>query len=233
MLAEEFGYRVLPGAALDTPGVEEILRSRERRLRPGLAILAAEVALLALVAMTEGPVSPAVVILVILLVSTAAPVLLWRRARRRERAVMSMYGWQVWPCATETVRVVAAEGRRDRGRNWAGQSRVVLLRPDGQAQCSFPPPEEGARPVKEVRTPPEKGTRPAKEIRTSPEKDTRPVKEVWFAGDTRFGGMLAAPGGLPFRYVVRAKPGRARGTAQENRVARASGLMPRSWRPRD
>jgi hypothetical protein len=204
MLAEEFGYRVVPGVALDTPGVAEILRGRERPLLLGFALLAAEAVLLVVAAVTWGPGSAAVVVLAIALLVTAAPVLLWRRARRLERAVVTTYGWQVWPCSTESVRVIASEGRREGGRRWGRQNRVVLLRPDGQAQCAFLPPGEG----------------------------TRPDGEVWFAGDTRFGGMLAMPGGLPFRYVVRARPGGARGTPEEDRAARAAGLMPRSWRPR-
>ncbi|MGC5015153.1 hypothetical protein ACLQ2R_30695 [Streptosporangium sp. DT93] len=204
MLAEQFGYRVMPGVALDTPGVQEILRGRERPLRLGAALLAVEAVLLTAAVVSWEPGSAVAVILVIVLLLTAAPLLLWRRARRLERAVMATYGWQVWPCASESVKVVAAEGQRHRGRRWARQDRVVLLRPDGQAQCAFLPPDEGRRPD----------------------------GEVWFAGDTRFGGMLAMPGGLPFRYVVRAKPGGARGTPEEDRAARAAGLMPRSWRPR-
>ncbi|MFD1936051.1 hypothetical protein ACFSKW_31740 [Nonomuraea mangrovi] len=215
MLAEDFGYRVLPGAAIDTPGVDEVLRGRERGLRVGLVVLAVEALALALVAVREGPGSAAAVALAVVLLVTAGPVLLWRRARRKERAIMTTYGWQVWPCAVEVVRVVAAEGRRERGRRWAHQSRVVLLRPDGQAQCSFPPPDEGARPGEGGR----------------PDEGAGAGQEVWFAGDTRFGGMLAAPGGLPFRYVTRTRPGRAKASPEEDRAAATTGLMPRSWRP--
>ncbi|WP_431902199.1 hypothetical protein [Nonomuraea sp. bgisy101] len=239
MLAEDFGYRVLPGAAIDTPGVDEVLRGRERGLRVGLVVLAVEALALALVAVREGPGSAAAVALAVVLLVTAGPVLLWRRARRKERAIMTTYGWQVWPCAVEVVRVVAAEGRRERGRRWAHQSRVVLLRPDGQAQCSFPPPDEGARPGEGGRpgggaglgsgAGSGNGGRPREGGR--PDEGAGAGQEVWFAGDTRFGGMLAAPGGLPFRYVTRTRPGRAKASPEEDRAAATTGLMPRSWRP--
>ncbi|MFF9033572.1 hypothetical protein [Streptomyces iakyrus] len=49
MIAAEYGYEVLPGVALDTPGVEDVLRRRERALRWGLVALTVEVLLLAAV----------------------------------------------------------------------------------------------------------------------------------------------------------------------------------------
>jgi hypothetical protein len=36
MIAAEYGYEVLPGVAVDTPGVEDVRRRRERALRWGL-----------------------------------------------------------------------------------------------------------------------------------------------------------------------------------------------------
>lgn len=57
-----------------------------------------------------------------------------------------------------------------------------------------------------------------------------PADRVWFAGDTRFGGMVAEPGGLPFRYVVRSTLGKRRGIGVEDELARRTGLMPRSRR---
>ncbi|MEU9105684.1 hypothetical protein AB0D54_15145 [Streptomyces xanthophaeus] len=208
MLALEYGYPVLPGAALDTPAVAEVLRSRERGLRRGGWAMAAEAALLVAVLAAAGPGSPLAVGTVVALVPvfavTAGLTLLWQRARRRERLVLATYGWQVWPCAGREVRVVAGEGERAGGRRWASDGRVVLLGPDGQSVCSFPPPGADLD-----------GPTPAV------------GREVWFAGDTRFGGVLALPGGMPFRYVTRAKPGRRQGSAAEDELARRAGLLRR------
>ncbi|WP_369197842.1 hypothetical protein [Streptomyces djakartensis] len=215
MIAAEYGYEVLPGVAVDTPGVEDVLRQRERGQRWGILALIAEVLLLVAVLSLAGPgsatgsVTAACAAPVIAV--TAGLTLLWRRARRRERLVMSTYGWQVWPVRTQDVRVVAAGGERARGRRWGTDGRVVLLQPDGQSHCSFPVPADGWD-----------GPRP---------RGHRPADRVWFAGDTRFGGMVAEPGGLPFRYVVRSTPGKRRGTGAEDELARRAGLMPRN-RPR-
>ncbi|MFJ4244708.1 hypothetical protein ACIP17_29370 [Streptomyces iakyrus] len=54
MIAAEYGYEVLPGVAADTPGVEDVLRRRERGLRWGILALTAEVLLLAAV-LSGGP----------------------------------------------------------------------------------------------------------------------------------------------------------------------------------
>ncbi|MFD3537126.1 hypothetical protein [Streptomyces sp. NPDC058664] len=216
MIAHEYGYKVLPGAALDTPGVDDVLRRRERGQWWGLLTLAAEAALLGAVAMAVGPASTTVRVTAVCLapvfVVTAGLTLLWRRARRKERLVMSSYGWQVWPVRTQDVRVVATEGERAGGRRWGRDGRVVLLQPDGQSHCSFPPPSDG-------------WDGPA------PRPGQHPPDLMWFAGDTRFGGMLAEPGGTPFRYVVRSKPGRRRGTPQEDEAARRAALVPRGWHP--
>ncbi|MFI2632975.1 hypothetical protein ACH5A2_21690 [Streptomyces collinus] len=214
MIAAEYGYEVLPGAAVDTPGVEDVLRRRERALRWGILALTAEVLLLAAVISLAGPGSApglgTAACLVPVIAVTAGLTLLWRRARRRERLVMSTYGWQVWPVRTHDVRVVAAEGERVQGRRWGTDGRVVLLQPDGQSHCSFPVPADGWD-----------GPRP---------RGPRPADRVWFAGDTRFGGMIAEPGGLPFRYVVRSTPGKRRGTGPEDELACRAGLMPRNRR---
>ncbi|MFD8155094.1 hypothetical protein ACFV28_30650 [Streptomyces sp. NPDC059720] len=215
MIAAEYGYEVLPGVAVDTPGVDDVLRRRERGLRWGVGALTAEALLLVAVLFLAGPNSAAGVVIAACLAPviavTAGLTLLWRRARRRERLVVSTYGWQVWPVRTQDVRVVDAEGQRVRGRRWGTDGRVVLLQPDGQSHCSFPVPADGWD-----------GPRP---------QGTRPADRVWFAGDTRFGGMVAEPGGLPFRYVVRATPGKRRGTQAEDELARRAGLMPRNRRP--
>jgi hypothetical protein len=42
--------------------------------------------------------------------------------------------------------------------------------------------------------------------------------------------MVAEPGGLPFRYVLRSTPGKRRGTGPEDELARRTGLMPRNRR---
>ncbi|MFD3873212.1 hypothetical protein [Streptomyces sp. NPDC058623] len=216
MLAHEYGYPVLPGTALETPGVEEVLRRRERGVRRGVLLLVAEFVLLVGVVLLVGPTSTAAAVtaagLVPVLAVTAGLLLLWRRARRRERLVMSTYGWQVWPCRAQEVRVISGDGQRVRGRRWGTDGRVVLLQPDGQSHCSFPPPWNG-------------WDGPA-----APRQLTD--DQVWFAGDPRFGGMLAVPGGFPFRYVLRAAPGKRRGSGAEDDAARRSGLMPRAWTPR-
>ncbi|MFJ7336353.1 hypothetical protein ACIQUU_24310 [Streptomyces sp. NPDC101116] len=214
MIAAEYGYEVLPGVAVDTPGVEDVLRQRERGLRWGTLALATEVLLLVTVLFLTGPGSaPGLVTAVCLapvIAATAGLTLLWRRARRRERLVMSTYGWQVWPVRTQNVRVVTAEGERVQGRRWGTDGRVVLLQPDGQAHCSFPVPADGWDGPR-LRGP-------------------HTADRVWFAGDTRFGGMVAEPGGLPFRYVVRSTPGKRRAIGSEDELARRAGLMPRNRR---
>ncbi|GGU38007.1 hypothetical protein [Streptomyces lavendofoliae] len=215
MIAAEYGYEVLPGVALDTPGVEEVLRRRERGLRWGVLALAAEVMASVAVLVTAGPGSTAAVVTAVCLAPviavTAGLTWLWWRARRKERLVLRTYGWQVWPVRTAEVRVVAAEGERAQGRRWATDGRVVLLQPDGRSHCSFPVPGDGWD------GPPPRGRR----------RDD----QVWFAGDTRFGGMIAEPGGLPFRHVVRSAPGKRRGSGAEDELARRAGLMPRNRRP--
>ncbi|MEU3889177.1 hypothetical protein [Streptomyces sp. NPDC029041] len=214
MIAAEYGYEVLPGVAVETPGVEDVLRRRERGLRWGILALSGEVLLLAAVLLVTGPASTpglvAAACVMPVFAVTAGLTLVWRRARRRERLVMSTYGWQVWPVRTQDVRVVASGGERVQGRRWGTDGRVVLLQPDGQSHCSFPVPADGWD------GPPPPGPRPA--------------DRVWFAGDTRFGGMVAEPGGLPFRYVVRSVPGKRRGTGPEDDLARRAGLMPRDRR---
>ncbi|MEU2395685.1 hypothetical protein [Streptomyces sp. NPDC007369] len=218
MPAHQYGYPVLPGTALDTPGVEDVLRRRERGLRRGVSAAFAEVALLAAVSVAAGPGSAAgvaaAVVLVPVLGVTVGLTLLWRRARRTERLVMATYAWQVWPCTGRDVRVVAAEGQRSGGRRWGSERRIVLLGPDGRSHCSFPPPGEG-------------WDGPA-----VPQQRGLPQDRVWFAGDTRFGGVLALPGGMPFRFVSRSKPGGRPGSAEEDEAARRTGLMPRGWRAR-
>ncbi|MHC3390979.1 hypothetical protein ACLQ2E_16150 [Streptomyces lavendulocolor] len=212
MIALEYGYEVLPGVAVDTPGVEDVLRRRERGLRWGVLALAAEAVLMAVVLVAAGPGSATGVVTAVclapLVLVTAALTLLWRRARRRERLIMSTYGWQVWPVRTQDVRVIAGEGERARGRRWGTGGRVVLLQPDGQSHCSFPLPSDGWDGPPQPR-------------------GQRRVDQVWFAGDTRFGGMVAEPGGLPFRHVVRSTPGKRRGTGAEDELARRAGLLPR------
>ncbi|MET9604929.1 hypothetical protein ABZZ17_07640 [Streptomyces sp. NPDC006512] len=216
MLAHEYGYQVLPGPALETPGVEAVLRRRERGLKRGALLLAAEAVALVAVLVAVGATSTAGVVTAAgfapVIAVTAGLLLLWRRARRKERLVMTTYGWQVWPCRAQDVRVVSAEGERAGGRRWGTDGRIVLLQPDGQSHCSFPPPWDGWD-----------GPRVPRQ---------QAGDQMWFAGDTRFGGMLAAPGGLPFRYVVRTKPGRRGGSAAEDESARRTGLMPRNWKPR-
>jgi hypothetical protein len=210
MIAAEYGYEVLPGVALDTPGVENILRRRERALRWGLVALTVEVLLLAAVLSLAGPgsapgLATAACVTPVITVTTGLT-LLWRRARRQERLVMSTYGWQIWPVRTQDVRIVAADGERARGRRWGTGKQVVLLQPDGQSHCSFPIPADGwddPRP-----------------------QGPRTADRVWFAGDTRFGGIVAEPGGQPFRYVARSTPGKRPGTGPEDELAHRASLMP-------
>ncbi|NUU25527.1 MAG: hypothetical protein HOV68_29085 [Streptomycetaceae bacterium] len=55
---------------------------------------------------------------------------------------------------------------------------------------------------------------------------------LWFAGDARFGGVLAAAGGQGWMFlVVRREPGREHGSELADRTARETGLMPRDWQP--
>ncbi|RAY15522.1 hypothetical protein DPM19_06875 [Actinomadura craniellae] len=203
MIAEEYGYEIRPGRALDTPGVEAILKRRERGVRLGALAAAINAVLLGyLLARIGDPTSPLSVLVTLglgfAIAAIGVPTLLWRRARRKERRILTTYGWQVWPCATREVQVVSAEGRRANGRHWAKEGRVVLLRPDGQSHCSFPPPQEGWEGP-------------------FPPGSKGPHDHMWFAGDTRFGGVLAAPGGLPFRYVTRTNPATSSGRPRRTR----------------
>ncbi|MEU6058292.1 hypothetical protein [Streptomyces sp. NPDC047097] len=214
MADQVYGYEELPGSAIGTPGVEEILRRRERGTRKGVFALGAEAALLCLVLLVVGPSTATAVTAVLLapiVLVTAALTLLWHRARLKERRIMTAYPWQVWRCRVRGTRVVAAEGQRQGGRRWGTEQRVVLLRSDGSSQCSFPPPEQGWEG-------PHQGV-------PDEERD-----RVWFAGDTRFGGILAAPGGLPFRYVTRTRPHLRRGSTAADAAARRAGLLPRGLR---
>lgn len=206
MIAEQYGYTVLPGQAVATPGVDAVLRRRERAGAVWSAAGLLPQGGLAVVLLSQG--GPAAAIGAMLAVAfsvTAGLAVLWRRARRRERRILETYGWQVWPCRGQSVKVVSGSGERSRGRRWSTEGRVVLLQPDGQSHCSFPPPGDGWD-----------GPRPGGPVAGD---------EVWFAGDTRFGGVLAVPGGMPFRYVTRGKPGTRRGTPGEDELARRSGLM--------
>lgn len=175
MTSRAGGRRTLPGVAADTRGVLDGVR---RGTRAGLIWAAAGSALLVpagFLVVGEGP----GVFLGGVLAVTGAVILglasLWLRARGRERRVLRSCPWQVWPCRTEEVRVVSSEGSRSRGRRWGTDVRLVLLKPDGQAQCSFPAPGPGVG------------------------------DEVWFAGDIATAGVLAVPGGLPWRYVTRVR----------------------------
>jgi hypothetical protein len=206
VIAREYGYPELPGPAIGTPGVEEVLRRRERAGRVwGIPALAVQGTLAIALLQAGGPAAAAGVLVAVTFAVTAGLVHLWRRARRRERRALEVYGWQVWPCQRRSVRVVSAGGVRAGGRRWSSAGRVVLMRPDGQSHCSFPPPWEGwdGPPAGDP-----------------PSEDT-----VWFAGDTRFGGILAVTGGLPFRYVTREKPGTRPGTAEEDALAVRAGLL--------
>ncbi|MGW7125382.1 hypothetical protein ACWGG3_34835, partial [Streptomyces sp. NPDC054901] len=82
MLAHEYGYQVLPGTALETPGVEEVLRRRERGSTRAVSALAAEVVLLVAAVLLVGPTSTAAAVtaagFVPVLAVTAGLWLLWR-----------------------------------------------------------------------------------------------------------------------------------------------------------
>ncbi|GIH78073.1 hypothetical protein [Planobispora longispora] len=206
MIADRYGYAVLPGQALATPGVEAVLRRRERAgVVWALAGLVPQGVLVAVLLPAGGPAGAIGWMLAVTFSVTAGLAVLWRRARRRERRILQTYGWQVWPCRDQPVKVVSGDGERSRGRRWSTENRVVLLQPDGQSHCAFPPPWDGWD-----------GPGPRGPVAGD---------EMWFAGDTRFGGVLAVPGGMPFRYVTRGRPGTRKGTALEDELARRSGLM--------
>ncbi|WP_068923708.1 hypothetical protein [Planobispora rosea] len=206
MIADLYGYAVLPGQAIATPGVEAVLRRRERAGTAWtLAGLAPQGVLMAVLLPVGGPAGAIGWMLTITFSATTGLAVLWHRARRRERRILETYGWQVWPCRDQPVKVVSGDGERARGRRWTTENRVVLLQPDGQSHCSFPPPWDGWD------GPGHRGPVAA--------------DEMWFAGDTRFGGVLAVPGGMPFRYVTRGRPGTRKGTPLEDELARRSGLM--------
>ncbi len=170
------GHRTLPGVAADTRGVLDEVRRGTRAgvVRGGLA-LAVQLVPAAFLLPEQGPAGFLGVALAITGLITLGLTSLWLRARGKERRVLSSCPWEVWPCRTEEVRVVSSEGSRSNGRTWSKDVRLVLLKPDGQAHCSFPVPGPGVG------------------------------DEVWFAGDIATEGVVAVPGGLPWRYVVRTK----------------------------
>ncbi|TMR16763.1 hypothetical protein ETD86_24245 [Nonomuraea turkmeniaca] len=174
MTAREYGHQILPGTAAQTRGVLDIVRKEASvGLRRGSPLLAVQVCLAALLIPRGGPASFLGVMLALTSAVTLGVVVMWQQARRKELRILQTHPWEVWPCRGEKVRVVSSSGTRADGRRWSTGSRLVLLRPDGQAQCSFPVPGPGI-------------------------KDT-----VWFAGDINTSGILAVPGGLPFRHVTR------------------------------
>nr|BFE79644.1 hypothetical protein GCM10020093_022450 [Planobispora longispora] len=186
--------------------MEAVLRRRERAgVVWALAGLVPQGVLVAVLLPAGGPAGAIGWMLAVTFSVTAGLAVLWRRARRRERRILQTYGWQVWPCRDQPVKVVSGDGERSRGRRWSTENRVVLLQPDGQSHCAFPPPWDGWD-----------GPGPRGPVAGD---------EMWFAGDTRFGGVLAVPGGMPFRYVTRGRPGTRKGTALEDELARRSGLM--------
>jgi hypothetical protein len=204
VIARKYGYPVSSDPALGTPGVEDVLRHRERAGRRwGFPPLVVFGVLAAFLLPRGGPATALGVAAALAFLTVLGLFLLWNRARRRERRVLATYGWQVWPCRAENVTVVS--GDREGGRRRSTEGRVVLLQPDGQSHCSFPPPGAGWD-----------GPRPGTKA---------PGGQVWFAGDTRFGGVLAVPGGMPFRYVTRAKPGKRRGSPEEDELAARAGLL--------
>ncbi|TMR95098.1 hypothetical protein [Nonomuraea basaltis] len=125
-----------------------------------------------------GPASFLGVMLAFTSAITLGVVVMWQRARRKELRILQTSPWEVWPCRGEKVRVVSSEGERASGRRWSTDGRLVLLKPDGQSQCSFPVPGPGIK------------------------------DKVCFAGDITGSGILAAPGGLPFRHVTRTRKAR-------------------------
>ncbi|MEV0197770.1 hypothetical protein [Nonomuraea sp. NPDC050691] len=179
MTAREYGYQILPGTAAQTPGVLDTVRGEARAgLRLGLPPLVLQLCLTAWLIPRGGPASFLGVMLACTSAVTLGLVVMWQRARRKEVRILQTSPWEVWPCRGENVRVVSSEGERAGGRRWSTEGRLVLLRPDGQSQCSFPVPGPGVR------------------------------DEVWFAGDIDADGILAVPGGSPFRYVTRTRKAR-------------------------
>jgi hypothetical protein len=174
--ARAHGHRTLPGVAADTPGVLDEVRAGTRTglISGGLA-LTVQLVPAAFLLPAGGPAAFLGTALAITGLVTLGLTTLWLRARAKERRILTSGPWQVWPCRTDEVRVVSSEGHRSNGRRWSKDIRLVLLKPDGQAQCSFPPPGPGV------------------------------ADEVWFAGDITTEGILAVPGGLPWRYVRRNK----------------------------
>ncbi|WP_188187099.1 hypothetical protein [Nonomuraea sp. SYSU D8015] len=173
----EHGYQILPGtAATQTPGVLDVVRKRARAgLRRGLPLLAAQVCLTALLIPRGGPATFLGVMLAFTSALTLRVIVMWQRARRRELRILQTSPWEVWPCRREKVRVVSSAGERADGRRWSTDTRLILLKPDGQSRCSF----------------------------RAPGPDIK--DEVWFAGDIDTHGILAAPGGLPFLHVTRTR----------------------------
>jgi hypothetical protein len=175
MTAREYGYQVLPGTAAQTPGVLDVVRKDMRAgLLRGSPVLAVQLSLTAVLIPRGGPASFLGVMLAVTSAVTLGVVLLWHRARRKEARILQTSPWEIWPCRGEKVRVVSSEGERVNGRRWSSENRLILLKPDGQSQCTFPVPGPGIE------------------------------DQVWFAGDINKAGILAVPGGLPFRYVTRA-----------------------------
>lgn len=179
MTAREYGYQILPGTAAQTLGALDVVRKEMRSgLLWGLPVLAAQFGLSVWLIPKGGPASFLGMMLAVTSAVTLGLVVMWLRARRKEVCILQTSPWEVWPCRREKVRVVSSEGDRANGRRWSSEDRLVLLKPDGQSRCTFPVPGPGIR------------------------------DKVWFAGDIDAHGILAVPGGLPFRYVTRTRKAR-------------------------
>lgn len=203
--ALDFGYPMSHDVGLRTPGVEEQVGRPSWWRSPAGRRFKKVLGTVLMIASPGAGFLPRPWNLPIVLAGTTVALTLLVMGsipRPTVRSVLSVYRWEVWPAIVEVIGVPDARGN----------ALVVftLLRPDGH-------PNDGIR--LEVHWPPQAHTRLRRLDRV----------EVWFAGDLRFAGVTALPGGLhPAMATVGGYGVPARSVAGDE-VARRAGfhVLPR------
>ncbi|WTX00798.1 hypothetical protein OG216_46000 (plasmid) [Streptomycetaceae bacterium NBC_01309] len=198
--ALDFGYWVSSDVALRTTGVsEQVKRTPKWRMPTArqfrLALFLTVAAATPCAALLP---SPWRLLVIVCGVMTAGALAILLPGRPTAYSVLSACSWETWPA---TVVAVGAPDTR-------GNATVVfgLLRPDGTPHGTV---------QLEVRWP------------TQALATLRPGGRlaVWFAGDLRFGGVVALPGGAHPEVAVVHGYSRLRGTDAENAVAWRAGFL--------
>lgn len=198
--AVDFGYHVSNDVALRSPGVVEQVEQPSWWRRPKTRRFKGRLAIALLVATPFGGFLPNPWALPAIFGCAVATGLLGMSnlPRATLHSVLSVYRWEKWPAIVEEI------GAPDTQRN----ATVVftLLRPDGR-------PHRGVR-LQVFHWPPQAYNR----------LQRLECVEVWFAGDLRFGGAVALPGGAHPAMAAAHGYGRFAGTNAENDIAQQAGF---------